>query len=1153
MTKIHLFSRLVPVIFGGSLLVVSAAMGQGGPGGPGPGVPGPGGPPTGGNTDPKVMAVGPAYNASAAALGSDVQFFFRKPVVLTGGSPLMVRGAQSGGRSGTVIGSGTRQVRFNPTQSWLPGEEVTVVYRSLPGTVDHAVPLSEITQPITYRFRAATASAAGPLTAQAAPIATGISARQVEVADLDNDGDMDIVLVGTASGIGQVQVLQRGATGYTLLTTLVVSVDANIALGDVNNDGLTDLAVSDADAFTALVKIYRNPGTGVFTTGTGLSSQVTFGPGARGMRLVDLDFDGFLDLVAVNSNGSMSERLNDGTGLMNASNGSNIITRIADVQTVLPYSTVNGEYDRFLVGTLGQVNMYKTNGVGDPSGISMTINSTNVPVVDLAAGDFTGDSLADVVMVTTDGVKVATQQRNGSYSVVTLLSNTFVPMAKPGDLDGDGDLDIVVPFLNGVLVFRNDGSGSFTQEPLIPVNAPNSMPNALALADLNGDGTLDIVTANELTTNSASVLLNSAPNGSRSAVVNTVRQLSGDYDDVTVTGSGTLILGADLTITGTLTVQNGGTLRPAGYRLQGAGAVVVQAGATVEVYSADGLRTTGAFGDVQNTGARSFSPGARYVYKGTEAQQTGPGLTSTVLDLVVDNPQGVTLTNPTSITRAVVLTNGNLISNGRLTLLGTATGTALVVNTLGAVVGNATMQRYSSSALTGYRHVSAPVSNTTFADLATPGFTPRVQPLYNTNPAAVPAASYPNIFSYNETRLTGTGATAAFGQGYMSPTALTDPMAVGKGYTVYLPPTAKPDFVGTLNTDTISSGPLTRGSLTESGWHLLGNPYPSPLDWDVIASSFPGAISREVFVFRPTGGSSGTYVSRLNGVSTTDPNGVLVGGWIGAMQGFFVRVNTPGTTSFKFTNTARQTSLLSTAAYRTAAIPQVHLSLTAAADPAQTDYAAVYCAADATLGFDAQLDAAKQRSVGTAPSVFTRPVGALDELAINGIGLLTGGADVVLPIGLVIPVGGTYSLGATAADLPAGYRVFLDDALTGTSHELTNAPYALTLPVGEVAPGRLHLRLTTGGVLGLSAQQAAQNLAQNLALSPNPAHGAVVVSLSEKSTENSTATLLDVRGAVVRTVRFGAGASSVSVPLTDLAPGVYVVRVGSRTKRLVVQ
>lgn len=1142
------FSPLFSALLGGVLAVAGTPAAAQGPGGP----PAPSGP-----VDPMVIAVAPDYEVLAPA-SSDVQITFRRAVVLANGSPLVVWGSQSGRRTGALTGSGTRQIRFNPAQDWRPGEEITIIYKTSPATLDQATPSEALSSLVAYRFRGASASAAGPLTAQASPPTTGLSARQVEVADLDGDGDTDLVVVGTTSlGDGEVRVMRQDVGGYSVLAALATTPTANIVLGDLDNDGLAELLVSDADPTAATVTVYHNPGTGAFSG----SRTVAVGGGARSLRTMDINGDGFLDLLTANTDNTVSKRLNDGTGTLLLGTASLNNLTVNNAQAVLPYPVPypvdNGQYESVLFATTTFIRLMNNNG-------GTYTSSTNVAtgigaVNDLAVGDFNSDGQADVLIATPTGLLLASHSAPGqplSFPLTTLLSGASCPTAQPADVDGDGDLDILVPVAgaNGLQILRNDGTGSFTAEAALPLNAANSQPAWVAAADLNGDGTLDAVTANGMLTNSATLLLNSPPNGPRSVVVSTPQVLAGTYIDVTVTGTGTLTLAADLVVTGTLTIQNGGKLRPMGYRLLGPGNVAVEAGATMEVYAATGLHATGTVGDLQNTGARQFSSGARYVYPGMEAQQTGAGLPATVLDLEVDNPAGVTLTSPTAVTHTVVLTDGDLTSNGKLTLLGSAAGTAMVINTNGAVLGNATMQRYVSGAANpglGYRHLSSPVSATTFADLTTAGFTPVVNAAFNNAANPLSVRPYPTVFAYDESRLTGSGASADFGRGYLSPIALTAPMVPGKGYTAYLRPTAKPDFTGTLTTGNVNSGPLTCGSTPESGWQLMGNPYPSPLRWDVVAASLPAAMSRQVSVYRSTGPTSGTYVTRINGVSTPDPNGVLANGLIGAMEGFFVRVVSPGSTSFNFTNAARPTAYAAAPAYRSAALPQVHLSVTGAADPAQADYATVYCAPGATTALETGFDAWKQPSLG-APTLSTRATGSVDPLAINGIAPLTA-ADVVIPVGLDVPVAGTYHLAATTLDLPTGWHVVLEDALTGTTHELTAAaPYALTLPAGPLPAGRLQLRLTANTVVtGIAASAAAT--AAEMMLYPNPTRAAVRLTLPRVGAEATTITVLDARGVVVRTQPLPVGHTEATVAVDGLPEGVYVVRVGRLARRLVIQ
>src|SRR4030095_4943760 len=66
------------------------------------------------------------------------------------------------------------------------------------------------------------------------------------------------------------------------------------------------------------------------------------------------------------------------------------------------------------------------------------------------------------------------------------------------DIDGDDDLDILVLMAQaqeGLYLFRNTGNAQFRLEPIIEQH-PAFGFSGFSLADLNGDGHLDIITAN---------------------------------------------------------------------------------------------------------------------------------------------------------------------------------------------------------------------------------------------------------------------------------------------------------------------------------------------------------------------------------------------------------------------------------------------------------------------------------------------------------------------------------------------------------------------------------------------------------------------------------------------------------------------------------
>ena len=639
-------------------------------------------------------------------------------------------------------------------------------------------------------------------------------------------------------------------------------------------------------------------------------------------------------------------------------------------------------------------------------------------------------------------------------------------------------------------------------------------------------------------------------------VISTPSQVvsGGTYNSITVLNGGVGTLQGPVTVNTSVTVQSGGALSTNCQPLTGAGSFTLAAGGTLIICDPAGISASGSTGAIQTTGARSFSPGANYVYSGSSAQVTGSGLPSEALNLTVNNPAGLTLSQAVAVRQVLRITppSGNFNLNGRaLTLLSDAAGTALVTNEgAGVVVGStATVQRqlnpfFNTGA--GYRHYSAPVSSSTVADLATAGFTPVVNPNYNTSPTPGLVTPFPTVYGYDQSRLsTATNNLSDFDKGWFSPAALNTPLQVGRGYTVNIASNQKVDFTGTLNAGDLAL-PLARtGSSAEAGWHLVGNPYPAPIDFSLIAPADRANLDGSMYVYESNGRYSGTYRSYANGIGG-DPL-VAMG------QGFFVRVSagqSSGTLTFR--NAQRLTSYgQQVAMYRGAdPRPQLQLHLQGAGT---ADDAYVYFEAGATAGADAQFDAVKLLNpTGLNLSVLSA---SGERLAIQGLPTL-GSADVRVPLRLQVPAAGTYTLSAPQLrNLPTGTRAILLDLLTGARTDLSQGGhYAVSLPAAFSGP-RFELLLTQQTLLAT----AAPSLSQQVLLYPNPAaHTAWLQLPAELGQHSQTAQVLDALGRVVRELPLpAAGTAAHQVSLAGLRSGVYTLRMvttkGTISKRLVVE
>ncbi|GAA4362026.1 hypothetical protein GCM10023185_29580 [Hymenobacter saemangeumensis] len=555
-------------------------------------------------------------------------------------------------------------------------------------------------------------------------------------------------------------------------------------------------------------------------------------------------------------------------------------------------------------------------------------------------------------------------------------------------------------------------------------------------------------------------------------------------------------------------------------------------------------------GSFTNYGTLAHS-GGQVTLTGTTPQTLAGTATTTFHELRVGSAGAALTGGPVQVRRLLTLT-GNLAADGRLTLLSDAAGTALVVNSGGEATGQATVQRYISPSLNpgaGYRHLASAVNGATVADLHGPGGSaPLVNPAFNTaaNPFAV--TPFPTVFSYNEQRLTTASATTSdFGFGWQSP-ALADNLGAGQAFTVNLAPTTV-SLTGTLRNGNYPVT-LSRGNTANSGWQLLGNPYPAPLNWDNLAR--PAEVENALYVFRSSSQYGGSYVAYVNGVGPAGANLVASG------QGFFARVSS-GNPTLTFTNTARETSYTNPAMYRGTATdvrPMLELALAPTGNAPLGDVLYVYQEAGATTGFDARFDAVKvQLNAGQQPTLYQQA--GSQSLSIQGLPVLT--QAVALPLGVNAPATGAFVFTPQRlANFPASTGVYLEDRLTGTLHNLRQGAYAAQLTQGLHA-SRFVLHLNPQAA-PLATAGSSQPFVE-LQVFPNPATGQAAVQVVATGTQAAIGKArVEVFNALGQRVYQSAELMATAqglrlqVPTAGLATGIYTVRLttasGVRTQKL---
>lgn len=199
---------------------------------------------------------------------------------------------------------------------------------------------------------------------------------------------------------------------------------------------------------------------------------------------------------------------------------------------VQPYGIATGEFLRgdnlpeFVV-TNSEDNTITLLVANGTNGSYRQFTSTPVPgfyPTGIVAGDFNRDGIMDLAVVSTCSTRqcypVATPQSPGFVTIFlgdgmggftaspSQLTTGNIPYAiAAADLNGDGILDLVVANSgsNSLSIFVGNEDGTFTQTSASP--ATGNGPKAIAIGDFNGDGFLDIAVANS-NDNTVSILLN---------------------------------------------------------------------------------------------------------------------------------------------------------------------------------------------------------------------------------------------------------------------------------------------------------------------------------------------------------------------------------------------------------------------------------------------------------------------------------------------------------------------------------------------------------------------------------------------------------------------------------------------------------------------
>lgn len=326
----------------------------------------------------------------------------------------------------------------------------------------------------------------------------GVSGGSAAWGDYDNDGDLDILLNGLEpSGTAVTRVYRNDGAG--VFTRVDVDgaelVRGGAIWGDYDNDGDLDIAVSGNTTNHVLYwKIYRNDGADAFACIATLYESAFSGTDSRLVSLAwaDSDNDGDLDPLFAGWPASALFRNNRDDTFTNTG-----LTLPSGHASSVAWADYDNDGDQDFVMTEGYpmiTRVFRNDGNGN-----FTMFATALPGINLSSvawGDIDNDGDLDIAMTgyNTNVVQMTYILRNlgnGTFSdtMASVPGATFGSVAW-GDFDNDGDLDLLLGLYTGTRIYRNDGNGFFNDSGIY---LPSLDDGNAAWGDYDGDGDLDIL------------------------------------------------------------------------------------------------------------------------------------------------------------------------------------------------------------------------------------------------------------------------------------------------------------------------------------------------------------------------------------------------------------------------------------------------------------------------------------------------------------------------------------------------------------------------------------------------------------------------------------------------------------------------------------
>jgi FG-GAP-like repeat len=361
--------------------------------------------------------------------------------------------------------------------------------------------------------------------APGSPVAVQDGPGNVLVGDMNNDRKVDLIVAcARARTITVLEGKGNGQFCAALSTTTLAEAPGEMAIGDLNGDGKLDVAVASHDSYGVVLLTGDGKGGLIKAANSPVVMKLGEHAHTHGLAISDVNRDNKLDLVTCNSSDNdISLALGDGRGNFTRAPRSFPVGpspypfATGDVNNdgwldIVATATATGPKRREQLPLSRALTLLLSDGKGDFTPHQLPLR-TGEPWF-AAIADLNRDGRLDIVATHHEqrAVSVLIGDGRGGFSEANGSPFDFgvsLYQIIIADVNRDATMDIIATSGDSLRVLLGDGRGAFKSAASIPVG-----PGAwrMAVADLNGDGKVDIVTSN-FESNNLSVLLSPSDHG----------------------------------------------------------------------------------------------------------------------------------------------------------------------------------------------------------------------------------------------------------------------------------------------------------------------------------------------------------------------------------------------------------------------------------------------------------------------------------------------------------------------------------------------------------------------------------------------------------------------------------------------------------------